>query len=268
MRPPPGLIFIKEVENKLSDNIQSLAASLQSEAEQLLGFYITLTAVILTIVIIAVFAFTRSIIGPLGKTLAAMEDIAEGEGDLTRRLDESGKDEIAQVAQAFNKFTKKIRGVVVDVKQTAESIASGSQQISAGNTNLSQRTEEQASSLEETASSMEEMTSTVKQNADSANEAQNLADSNRQLAIEGVEVVERTVAAMNEINTSSSKIAEIISTIDGIAFQTDLLALNAAVEAARAGEQGRGFAIVASEVRTLAQRSADAAKEIKTLIRR
>ena len=209
---------------------------------------------------------TRGIVVPLKRTLAAMNDIAEGEGDLTRRLEVSGKDEVSQVALAFNKFANKIEIVITKVRSGVTSISSASQEISLGNTDLSQRTEEQASSLEETASSMEEMTSTVQQNANSANEAQRLAESNRRLAMQGAEVVGRTVEAMNEINSSSSKISEIISTIDGISFQTNLLALNAAVEAARAGEQGRGFAVVASEVRTLAQRSADAAKEIKTLI--
>lgn len=276
MRQVDELILLAEKE-KLGKAIASLLANLEeftkksslaAENQQesaiatmsmltLIGF---ITGLLLSVLI------TRGIVVPLKKTLAAMNDIAEGEGDLTRRLDISGNDEVSQVALAFNKFANKIETVVTKVRSGVTSISSASQEISIGNASLSQRTEEQASSLEETASSMEEMTSTVQQNASSANKAQSLAESNRQTAMLGVEVVGRTVDAMNEINSSSSKISEIISTIDGIAFQTNLLALNAAVEAARAGEQGRGFAVVASEVRTLAQRSADAAKEIKTLI--
>jgi methyl-accepting chemotaxis protein len=258
--------LLKQVEDKLSNDLNTLAENLKSDAEALLAFYAILTAVIITLVVLATATFTRSITQPLKKALVALEDIAEGEGDLTRRLDVSGKDEIARVAQAFNKFTDKMSGVMVEVRSSADSISSGSQQISAGNANLSQRTEEQASSLEETAASMEEMTSTVKQNADSAQQANQLANTARNDAEKGGQVVTRAVDAMGAITDSSTRIADIISTIDAIAFQTNLLALNAAVEAARAGEQGRGFAVVASEVRTLAQRSADAAKEIKGLI--
>lgn len=200
------------------------------------------------------------------RILDMIEDISKGEGDLTRRLDDNGKDEIGRISAAFNEFTNKIHDVLVTVKQASTDIVFASEEIASGNTNLSQRTEEQASSLEETASSMEEMTGTVKQNADSALEARKLAESNRSRALVGADVVTKAVEAMGDINASSGRIRDIISTIDGIAFQTNLLALNAAVEAARAGEQGRGFAVVASEVRALAQRSADAAKEIKTLI--
>jgi len=216
--------------------------------------------------ILLVTAFPSVIAQRLIRILNMIEDISRGEGDLTKRLDDDGKDEIGRIAGAFNEFVNKIHDVLVTVKTASNDIVIASKEISMGNTNLSQRTEEQASSLEETASSMEEMTGTVKQNADSATEARNLAESNRQRAVVGADVVTRTVDAMNEINNSSVRIADIISTIDGIAFQTNLLALNAAVEAARAGEQGRGFAVVASEVRSLAQRSADAAKEIKGLI--
>jgi len=188
------------------------------------------------------------------------------EGDLRDRIEVKTRDEIGQMGIAFNKMLDQLNEMVAQVKDSATSISSGTIQIAEGNTSLSQRTEEQASSLEETASSMEEMTGTVKQNADSAAEAKQLADANRNRAASGAEVVSRTVQAMGEINESSTRIADIITTIDGIAFQTNLLALNAAVEAARAGEQGRGFAVVASEVRSLAQRSAEAAKEIKDLI--
>ena len=157
-------------------------------------------------------------------------------------------------------------GLIGQVRTSADSIATASAQIAQGNMDLSQRTEEQASALEQTAASMEELSSTVKQNADNAKQANQLAQGASAVAIKGGEVVGRVVDTMKDINASSKKISDIISVIDGIAFQTNILALNAAVEAARAGEQGRGFAVVASEVRNLAGRSAEAAKEIKSLI--
>ena len=156
--------------------------------------------------------------------------------------------------------------IVGEVRLSSDSIATGSSEIATGNADLSQRTEEQASNLEETAASMEELTSTVKNNADTAHKAAALAGEASRAAVQGGEVVAQVVSPMEEISAASRKITDIISVIDGIAFQTNILALNAAVEAARAGEQGRGFAVVASEVRSLAQRSADAAREIKTLI--
>ena len=226
----------------------------------------TMTVVGVGVGILLGILISLGITGPMKKMLAAMEDIAEGEGDLTRRVDVKGSDEIAQLGSAFNKFAEKIRGVMEQVVKSSGNVASGSSQISVGNLNLSQRTEEQASSLEETASSMEEMTSTVKQNADNADQASQLAQTARDQAEAGGQIVNQAVNAMGEINQSSGKIADIISVVEEIAFQTNLLALNAAVEAARAGEQGRGFAVVASEVRVLAGRSSDAAKEIKGLI--
>jgi methyl-accepting chemotaxis protein len=192
---------------------------------------------------------------------------AANDGDLTRRVrTENRAGLLVKLGNGINELTENMAALVSQVKRAAEEVSRGADEISQGNANLSQRTEAQASSLEETASSMEEMTSTVKHNADNATQANQLAVEAREHAAQGGAVVARAVQAMTEINTSSKKIADIISVIDEIAFQTNLLALNAAVEAARAGEQGRGFAVVASEVRNLASRSATAAKEIKALI--
>jgi methyl-accepting chemotaxis protein len=187
-------------------------------------------------------------------------------GDLTEKITNDYKGTFGQLKDDSNQTVAQLSGIVSQIKEATESITTASKEIAQGNTDLSQRTEEQASSLEETASSMEELTSTVKQNAENAKQANQLAASASAVAVKGGQVVGQVVDTMGSINESSKKIADIISVIDGIAFQTNILALNAAVEAARAGEQGRGFAVVATEVRNLAQRSAAAAKEIKGLI--
>ncbi|MBY0239612.1 MAG: CHASE3 domain-containing protein [Burkholderiaceae bacterium] len=207
---------------------------------------------------------TRNITRPLGEAVALAQRVAQG--DLSSRIVVRGKDEIGTLLQALKDMNSSLDNIVREVRSGTDSIATASAEISAGNMDLSSRTEQQASSLEETASSMEELTSAVKQNADSASHARALATSASDIALKGGEMMTEVVGTMGAINESARKIADIISVIDGIAFQTNILALNAAVEAARAGEQGRGFAVVATEVRNLAQRSAGAAKEIKTLI--
>lgn len=208
----------------------------------------------------------NSIISPLKSTVDAMTDISEGEGDLTLRLASTGNDELGDLSNSFNRFTERMQEVMASVKEASGTIENGAKEISTGNMDLSQRTQEQASSLEEVASNVEELTSTVQQNADSAQKAFDLATKNRQQAETGIKVISETSSAMQEVNSASDEIVDIIATIESIAFQTNLLALNAAVEAARAGDEGRGFAVVASEVRTLAQRTSEAANSIKNLI--
>jgi methyl-accepting chemotaxis protein len=206
----------------------------------------------------------RSITEPLDRAVALAQQVAAG--DLTGDAQVRGRDEIAKLMQALKAMKDSLHRIVGEVRGNAEGVAIASREIAQGNADLSRRTEQQAASLEETASSMEEMTSTVKANADHARDANALAQQARELAQRGGASVQQMVTTMQGIDASSKKIADIIGVIDGIAFQTNILALNAAVEAARAGDQGRGFAVVAGEVRSLAQRSAEAAKEIKSLI--
>ncbi|WP_394791075.1 methyl-accepting chemotaxis protein [Rhodoferax sp.] len=237
-----------------------------AEANASNGQSILIVGGVVAVLLSCYFAFvlSRSILVPIRQASASARLIADG--DLTENVQIEGKDEAADLLLALKDMQNNLSRVVSGVRGNAEGVASASAQIAQGNNDLSARTEQQASALEETAASMEELSSTVRQNADNARQANQLAMSASTVAMQGGEVVGRVVETMKGINDSSKKIADIISVIDGIAFQTNILALNAAVEAARAGEQGRGFAVVASEVRSLAQRSAAAAKEIKTLI--
>lgn len=206
----------------------------------------------------------RLIAHPLAQSVSVLESVASG--DLTRTLDVNTHDEVGVMAKALNEAVVNIKNTLSEVRDAATGVASAAQELASASEELSSGAQEQASSQEETSATIEEISSTVKQNADNARQANQLAAGSRETAENGGRVVNAAVSAMGEINASSKRIADIITTIDEIAFQTNLLALNAAVEAARAGEQGRGFAVVASEVRNLAQRSATAAKEIKGLI--
>jgi methyl-accepting chemotaxis protein len=251
-----------------SDRIAADAAALSVQAAAA-ARRATLISLVLMIVAFAVATlggvlFSRRITQPIGLAVEAARAVAAGE--LGRPITVTGHDETAQLLAAMRDMQASLHQVVGAVRLGADGVASASTQIAQGNSDLSQRTEEQASALQQTASSMEQLGSTVRHNADNARQANELARAASSVAVRGGDVVTQVVDTMKGIDASSKKIADIIGVIDGIAFQTNILALNAAVEAARAGEQGRGFAVVASEVRSLASRSAAAAREIKTLI--
>jgi methyl-accepting chemotaxis protein len=250
-----------DLQNKRVADFREAAADATRQGAIVLvsGSLIALVLSILTAWLIA-----RSITRSVDDAKSVADAIAAG--DLTREIDVRGTNELGQLMGSLQAMTASLRGLVTDVRGAVDSVATASSQIAQGNQDLSARTESQASSLQQTAASMEQLTSTVKQSADNARQAQQLAATASEVAAKGGAVVGEVVVTMDGITEASKKINDIIGVIDGIAFQTNILALNAAVEAARAGEQGRGFAVVAGEVRTLAQRSAQAAKEIKTLI--
>ncbi len=245
-----------------------LAAGHQAEARQELGTARTVIGLTLLACLalggVLAWLITRSVSAPVRQAAAVAAEIAEG--NLSCRVPEGGRDETGDLLRGIAAMQAALRKLVGEVRRSTESITSASSEIASGSQDLSSRTEQAASSLQQTASSMEQLTGTVRHSADSAAQANQLAASAAEVAQRGGQVVAQVVSTMDEINGASKKIADIIGTIDGIAFQTNILALNAAVEAARAGEQGRGFAVVAGEVRALAQRSANAAREIKGLI--
>ena len=240
--------------------IEEANTTLQRQTAALIGM--ALAAIALGAVL--AWRITRSVTHPLAEAVAISRDVAQG--NLAREVHTTRTDELGDLIRALGEMKDALTQTVRQVRTATDSINTASSEIASGNQDLSARTEQAASNLEETAASMEELTSTVSQSADAARQANQLAASASEIAVRGGQVVSQVVTTMEEINQSSKKINDIIGVIDGIAFQTNILALNAAVEAARAGEQGRGFAVVAAEVRNLAQRSAEAAKEIKGLI--
>ena len=255
----------------LNDTVKFQETGLHSDIESIhaqAAGTIKILFVLVVAIVVALMAFSWYIGGLLKRRVAVSSNVAERvrDGDLTTQVRDDANDEFTPLLGALKAMQDSLTSVVAGVRGNAESVSTASAEIAQGNQDLSGRTEQQAAALEETAATMEELSSTVRNNADNASQANQLAQGASTVAVQGGAVVNQVVETMKGINDASRKIADIISVIDGIAFQTNILALNAAVEAARAGEQGRGFAVVASEVRSLAGRSAEAAKEIKSLI--
>ncbi|CAB3820213.1 MAG: methyl-accepting chemotaxis protein [Achromobacter pulmonis] len=255
---------VSEISRIQSDEMVDASAASQRVIDNAGTMNLVLSGVAIVLGGLFAWRVTKSITAPLAQAVTVAETVARG--DLGQPIHADTRDETGRLLLALHDMQDKLAGAVRTIRAGSETISSAAGQIAAGNTDLSSRTEEQAASLEETAASMEELASTVKQNADNARQANQLAASASEVAQRGGAVVSAVVSTMGDISASSRKISEIVSVIDGIAFQTNILALNAAVEAARAGEQGKGFAVVAGEVRSLAQRSAQAAREVKTLI--
>jgi len=254
--------FINEQNVALSSSMNNIEATVTNLRS---GIYTGILLVTLTMLIIGLVVH-RSLTRRFRNLLQSMNAVSQGDGDLTRRVEESGRDELSELAIEFNSFTRKIEDVISRLNESVLSIDYAAENISQSNSALSERTEEQSGALEESANSMEEMLGLVRQNSDNAQRTHRLVEEYSDNAAAGVHVLTDAIRAMEEINHVSGRIADIAGTVDSIAFQTNLLALNAAVEAARAGEQGRGFAVVAGEVRSLAQSSAEAAGEVKALI--
>lgn len=248
-----------------NDRLHDIAVSDNNASySQAMWILVGVMIVVLAVILAVWFGIKASLVAPMNRLIDSIRHIAGGV--LVKPIEVDGSNEMGQLAESLRHMQGELMRTVGDVRNGANAIYSGASEIATGNNDLSSRTEQQAASLEETAASMEQLTATVKQNAENARQASHLALSASETAQRGGKVVDNVVQTMRDISTSSQKIADIISVIDGIAFQTNILALNAAVEAARAGEQGRGFAVVAGEVRNLAQRSAQAAREIKSLI--
>jgi methyl-accepting chemotaxis protein len=264
---PPQKVYLTAIEAFADTQVKGMeqfAAEASDMADNANMLMIVLAVVAALLAAAIGYLLTRSIVLPLRRAVQVAQTVAAG--DLSTHFDACATDETGQLLTALKEMNESLKNIVGQVRSGTETIATASTQIATGNHDLSARTEQQASSLEETASSMEEITATVRENGNNARHANKLAVSASDVAVKGGAVVAQVIDTMGSINESARKIVDIIGVIDGIAFQTNILALNAAVEAARAGEQGRGFAVVASEVRNLAQRSATAAKEIKTLI--
>ncbi|MFM0755191.1 methyl-accepting chemotaxis protein [Paraburkholderia strydomiana] len=264
----PMFVSYDNVASVVIKNLQQQAVDQQADAQSNISLMTTLIIAFATLALLLViglrFALRGLIVQPLQDATECFERIAAG--DLSEAIEVKSRNEIGRLFAGIKRMQESMASMVTAVRSSTESIDTGAREIAMGNTDLSQRTEQQAASLQETASSMEQLTGTVRQNAENARQASQLAVNASDIATRGGEVVSQVVTTMQDIASSSSKVVDIIGVIEGIAFQTNILALNAAVEAARAGEQGRGFAVVAGEVRSLAQRSASAAKEIKELI--
>ena len=259
--------LVKQVEQLLpivADSVKTTYEGHQATSQKKAAVLLTVVVAVLACFGLMAWWFVRTLNRVLGSASRAVEQLAEG--NLGARVPEQGNDELAQFARSFNASMERLSGTMAEIRHRAESIDGASGEIAQGNADLSGRTEMQASSLQQTAASTEQLTSTVRQNHTRAADAARLADATAERAEAAGGVVQRAVKTMSEIDASSRRIEQIIGVIDSIAFQTNILALNAAVEAARAGDAGRGFAVVAAEVRTLAQRSAGASKEIRDLI--
>jgi methyl-accepting chemotaxis protein len=255
---------VDRIGSAVNGRIEAMQAEFRATMNQLLLAFAATLGVVLIVVVPLTLINSHSITSPIEHAVTMADRIASG--DLSSPIHSAGADEAAALLRSLGRMQDSLRKMVGEMHHASQSILNSSSEVASGNIDLSNRTEQAAGSLQQTASSMQELTAHVRQNADAALEANRLATTAADVALRGGGAVAQVVSTMDEINASSRRIADIIGTIDAIAFQTNILALNAAVEAARAGEQGRGFAVVATEVRSLAQRSAAAAREIKTLI--